>query len=94
MRYVYDRVTKTCVPTHMSDRRDPDSIIEEYGVGVLEKTREGRTVLENARAKHAIELLQPTDHSFNKYWGKDVARRERDMAELRAESRRQKGTRP
>lgn len=95
MRYVYNKETKTVVPVSLyKARRDPDEVIREYGVGVLEKTREGRVVLENARSKYAKELLQPGDPSFNTYWGKDVAKRERDMAELRRESRRLKGDRP
>lgn len=71
-------------------RRDPEAIIQEEGVEKLSKTAAGRTVLENARAKYRAELIQPHESEFNAYWGKDVARREKEMAEVRAESQRLK----
>ena len=71
-------------------RTDPETIIQEHGVEKLSKTREGRVVLENARTKYRAELLQPHEPEFNAYWGKDVRRREKEMAEVRAESQRQK----
>lgn len=71
-------------------RVDAETIIQEYGVGELSKTAAGRSVIENARQKYRTELIQPSDPSFNAYYGKEVKQRERDMAELRAESQRLK----
>ena len=71
-------------------RRDPEEIIKEVGAEKLSKTAAGRTVLENARSKYRAELIQPHEPEFKKYWGKEVAKRERDMAEVRAESQRLK----
>lgn len=72
-------------------RRDPEAIIQEYGAKKLSETQEGRRVLENARQKYRVELLQPGDPEFNKYYGKEIARKEKDRRELEAESRRLKG---
>ena len=71
-------------------RRDPEDIIKEVGAEKLSKTAEGRAILENARSKYRAELIQPHEPEFNKYWGKDVERRNKEMAEVRAESQRQK----
>ena len=71
-------------------RSDPETIIREHGVEKLSKTYEGRRVIENARAKYRAELIQPGEPGFDRYWGKDVARREKDMAQVKEESRRMK----
>ena len=71
-------------------RRDPEEIIKEVGAEKLSKTAAGRVVLENARSKYRAELLQPHEPEFNKYWGKTVERRNKEMAEVRAESQRMK----
>lgn len=71
-------------------RTDPETIIQEYGAVKLSETSAGRVVLENARAKYRVELIQPHEPEFKKYWGKDVERREKQMAELRHESQRMK----
>lgn len=71
-------------------RRDPDSIIAEVGAQMLSETAAGRSVLENARRKWEVDLIQPGDSRFNAYYGKQVRQRERDMAELRHESQRLK----
>ena len=71
-------------------RTDPERIIQEVGAQKLSETPEGRSVLENARAKYATELIQPGDSRFNAYYGKEVRQRERHMAELREESKRLK----
>ena len=70
-------------------RRDPEAIIQEYGAEKLVQTAEGRSVIENAKAKYP-ELIQRGEPGFEKYWGKEVRQRERDMAEVRQESRRLK----
>lgn len=71
-------------------RRDPEALIQEYGAVKLSETSDGRKVLENARMKYRAELLQPHEPEFNKYWGKEVEKREKQMAELRHESQRMK----
>ena len=91
MRYVYDKKLKRVVPAgSIRVRTDPEEVIKEVGAVKLSETAEGRVVLANARAKYYAELIQPGDPSFNSYWGKEVARRERDMAEVRSESQRLK----
>ena len=71
-------------------RRDPEEIIKEVGAEKLSKTAAGRTILENARSKYRAELIQPHEPEFKSYWGKDVERRNKEMAEVRAESQRLK----
>lgn len=71
-------------------RRDPEAIIQEEGAEKLSKTAAGRAVLANARQKYKAELIQPHEPEFKAYWGKTVERREKDMAEVRAESQRLK----
>ena len=88
-RVVYAEVNKVVV-RRGGKRRDPEEIIKEEGAEKLSKTAAGRTVLENARSKYRAELIQPHEPEFKAYWGKDVARREKDIAEVRAESQRQK----
>lgn len=88
-RVVYEDTNRVVV-ANKGKRRDPEAIIQEEGVEKLSKTVAGRTVLENARAKYRAELIQPHESEFNAYWGKDVARREKEMAEVRAESQRLK----
>lgn len=71
-------------------RRDPEEIIKEIGAKKLSETASGRTVLENARHKYRAELIQPHEPEFNKYWGKQQEKIQRDMADLRAQSQRMK----
>ena len=54
-----------------------DLIIAKYGVGFLSKSSYGREVLEKAREKHKIDLLQPSDPLFKVYYGKKVEARDR-----------------
>lgn len=68
---------------------DPDRIINEYGVGKLEKTAEGQAVLRRARKKWAAELVQPGDPEFNKLYGKQVKEREEARSALQEQSRRE-----
>ena len=70
-------------------RRDPEAIIQEYGAEKLSKTPAGRAVLANAKAKYP-ELIQRGEPGFEAYWGKEVRKREKDMAEVRSESQRLK----
>ena len=70
-------------------RRDPEAIIQEYGAVKLSQSSEGIRVLENAKAKYP-ELIQRGEPGFEKYWGKEVRQREKDMREVRAESQRLK----
>ena len=72
------------------NRTDTERMIREHGAVKLSETSAGRIVLENARAKYRVELLQPHEPEFKKYWGKDVERREKRMTELRRESQRMK----
>jgi len=80
----------------VSSSSDPDRIIHEHGVGVLEKTQEGRIVLDRARNKYKAELVQPGHPEFNKLYGKQVKEREEARRELQEHSRKlweQKGGR-
>lgn len=77
------------VKRSLGTRRDPEAIIQEYGAEKLVQTAEGRRVIEDAKAKYP-ELIQPGEPGFEKYWGKEVRQREKDMAEVRAESQRLK----
>ena len=71
-----------------SQRSDPDRIIHENGVAKLEKTHEGRVVLNNARKKWAAELVQPGDPEFNKLYGKQVRERQEARRELQEQSKK------
>jgi len=81
-------IHRTCAQVRRTEIRsaDPDRIINEYGVGVLEKTVEGRAVLNKARKKWAAELVQPGDPEFNKLYGKQVKEREEARRELQRQS--------
>ena len=70
-------------------RTDPEAVIQEYGAEKLSKSSAGRAVLANAKAKYP-ELIQKGEPGFEAYWGKEVRQREKDMAEVRQESRRLK----
>ncbi len=70
-------------------RTDPEVIIAEHGAVKLAQTSEGRSVLANAKAKYP-ELIQRGEPGFEKYWGKEVRQREKDMEEVRATSQRMK----
>ena len=71
-------------------RTDPETLIQEYGAEKLSQTNEGVKILERAREKYRVELLQPHEPEFQRYWGKDVERRKREMQEIRAQSQRMK----
>ena len=43
----------------------------------MSKSSYGREVLEKAREKHKIDLLQPSDPLFKVYYGKKVEARDR-----------------
>ncbi len=82
------KCTRPSIETKKKGSYDADRIINEYGVGVLEKTPEGRKVLNKARRKYAAELVQPGDPEFDKLYGKQVKEREEARRELQEQSRR------
>ena len=67
-------------------RADPERLITEYGVKVLEKTIEGRAVLNNARKKYRAELVQQGDPEFDKLYGKQIKERAEARRELQQQS--------
>lgn len=77
------------VPSFRRDRRasDPETYIQEYGVQSLEKTSEGRVILEKARSKYKAELVQPGDPEFNKLYGKEVRARQEEKMEREREAK-------
>ena len=69
-------------------RTDPETLLQEYGVERLSQSREGRSVLENARQKYRAELVQPHDPEFKKLYGKEI--KERQEARMAAVERSRK----
>lgn len=55
---------------------NPDKIIQKYGVAELNKSPQGREVLAKAREIHKIDLIQPNDPKFERFYGKEVRARE------------------
>lgn len=53
-----------------------DAVIARYGVDKLSKSPQGREVLNKAREAHKIDLIQPNDPKFNRFYGKQVEYRE------------------
>lgn len=47
-----------------------DKVLKEVGVEKLSQSRSGREYLDRLREKHRIDLLQPTDKEFGKYYSK------------------------
>ena len=71
-------IHKECARGKVSSRNrtNPERIIQEYGVKELQKSKEGRSILQNARVKYKEELLQPNDPDFQKVYGKQIKERE------------------
>lgn len=55
------------------DTDEANRIVKKFGAKELSKNPSGVRVLLKAREKYRIDLLQPKDPEFGKYWGKKVS---------------------
>lgn len=50
--------------------REANELVKKHGAKVLSKSSSGREILKKAAEPYKIDLLQPGDPEFRKYWGK------------------------
>jgi len=74
-----------CIITTMNTN-DANRYLRKYGAEKLSKTHEGRKIIEKAKEKYRIDLLQPGDPEFKKHWGKvfDANKLKREQDERRS----------
>lgn len=81
------RDPRRIISTGKAVRRDPETVLAEYGAEKLSESTAGRAVLANARQKYKKELLQPADPDFYREYGKEIRAREEARREQERVSR-------